>query len=120
LRERIAALYAARLRADAEEVARLRAEVREWICGKCRAVYPGPPQPGCSCVVCPACGGDTMPRASYEIARLRAMVDEGREHLLWCGGSADFAPGGLARLGWERGPMVWLNSLAALDAKGGA
>jgi len=31
-------------------------------------------------------------------------VDELIDALLWCGGSADFAPGGIARVGWRRGP----------------
>jgi hypothetical protein len=31
---------------------------------KCETVYPGPPQAGCMCLVCPACGGNTVKRDS--------------------------------------------------------
>ncbi len=53
------------------EVEQLRAEVREWICESCNTVYPGPPQPGVMCVICPRCGGNTMPRPSAEIRALK-------------------------------------------------
>ena len=33
--------------------------VREWLCEKCNTVFPGPPQPGASCLICPKCGGTT-------------------------------------------------------------
>ncbi len=37
----------------------------------------------------------------HENGLLRARVAELEEALVWCGGSADFAPGGQARIGWE-------------------
>lgn len=53
----------------------LRAEVREWICESCNTVYPGPPQKGFSCVICPKCGGITSPRMTAENASLKAEVE---------------------------------------------
>lgn len=53
---------------------RLRSQVQEWACEKCNAVYPGPPQSGFACVICPKCRGTTMPRAVLEIRRLEAEV----------------------------------------------
>lgn len=50
-----------------EEATReLRALVKEWLCVKCRTVYPGPPQPGVYCVQCPRCHGDCGPREFME------------------------------------------------------
>ena len=49
-----------------KRVAELKAEVSEWLCQGCRTVYPGPPQAGTGCVVCPRCGGDTQPRLSAD------------------------------------------------------
>lgn len=43
------------------ELAATKALVKEWACEKCRTVYPGPPQKGFMCVICPACKGNTMP-----------------------------------------------------------
>ena len=40
--------------------------VREWLCEKCNTVFPGPPQPGASCLICPKCGGTTTPRPLAE------------------------------------------------------
>ena len=51
----------------------LTAEVREWMCEACNTVYPGPPQQGFSCVVCPKCGGSTAPRTT--IARRKAEAE---------------------------------------------
>lgn len=64
-------------RLDAVEAQRdaLLAEVREWICAKCAYEYPGPPQPGLRCVICPRCNGKTMPKTVYEHIRLTAEVD---------------------------------------------
>ena len=56
------------------EVERLRAEVSEWLCIDCNTVYPGPPQPGFACVVCPKCGGSTGPRLAMENRLLRAEL----------------------------------------------
>jgi len=35
--------------------------VKEWGCDTCKIAYPGPPQKGTACVMCPNCGGKTMP-----------------------------------------------------------
>ena len=56
------------------EVERLRAEVKEWLCIDCNTVYPGPPQPGLSCGICPKCGGSTGPRPAGENRLLRAEL----------------------------------------------
>ena len=32
----------------------------------------------------------------------QSLVDELREALIWCGGSADFGPGGKAEAGWNK------------------
>ena len=47
-------------------LAATKALVKEWACEKCRTVYPGPPQKGFMCVICPDCNGNTMP---HEIGR---------------------------------------------------
>jgi hypothetical protein len=52
----------------------LRGEVREWLCVKCRTIYPGPPQKGFACVQCPKCGGDCGPRNFMELRRLQAVA----------------------------------------------
>lgn len=61
------------------EIADLRAEVYEWLCDKCRTVYPGPPQKGFACVQCPKCGGNTGPRNWIELRsereRVKALVE---------------------------------------------
>jgi hypothetical protein len=56
------------------EVAELRAEVRDWLCEKCRTVYPGPPQPGVWCVVCPKCDGATAPLQTVLLREARAAL----------------------------------------------
>lgn len=58
------------------ELAELRRDVREWICCDCNTVYPGPPQEGVACVMCPQCSGRTAPRSSHaEVAVLRQQLD---------------------------------------------
>jgi len=52
-----------------QELFELRAEVKEWLCEKCNTVFPGPPQPGFQCVVCPQCKGRTGPRLILESRR---------------------------------------------------
>lgn len=59
---------------DAPSQAELLAEVREWLCEACDAVYPGPPQDGVWCVICPKCGGDTGPRGYIERKKLKAAL----------------------------------------------
>lgn len=49
------------------ELVKLRHDVAEWMCRECRYVYPGPPQPGVKCVICPRCNGDTMPLSSLKV-----------------------------------------------------
>lgn len=63
-------------------------EVKEWMCEACNFVYPGPPQEGLACVLCPRCGGHTSPRERVEhrhlIAGLKdrlALVTDDRDHL---------------------------------------
>ncbi|MFJ3047026.1 hypothetical protein ACIPEN_14440 [Herbaspirillum chlorophenolicum] len=53
------------------ELESLRAEVREWLCENCNTVYPGPPLPGLTCVVCSSCGGTTGPRGIIERKKLQ-------------------------------------------------
>lgn len=48
------------------ELAEVRAEVREWLCGQCSIVYPGPPD-GISSVICPSCSGVCGPRGRIEL-----------------------------------------------------
>lgn len=48
------------------ETAQLRHDVSEWVCERCRQVYPGPPQEGLKCVLCPQCDGSTMPMPVHE------------------------------------------------------
>ena len=58
------------------EVARLTSEVREWLCDSCNTIYPGPPQKGVWCVVCPKCGGDTAPTKTIELRKARTRIAE--------------------------------------------
>ena len=58
------------------------ADVREWACEKCNFVYPGPPQPGVRCVVCPRCGGSTMPHTTLRRRKAEAERDALRAALL--------------------------------------
>jgi hypothetical protein len=60
-----------------KEIAELRREVREWYCVDCRTVYPGPPQEGVKCVICPRCGGRTCHfQGDTPIWKLRAEQAE--------------------------------------------
>lgn len=58
------------------EVARLTSEVKEWLCDTCNTVYPGPPQKGVWCVVCPSCGGNTAPTKTIELRKANARISE--------------------------------------------
>ncbi len=51
------------------------AEVKEWLCDKCNYVYQGPPSLGFNCVVCKRCGGDTGPKNSVIIRRLKKAIE---------------------------------------------
>lgn len=59
---------------NVSEIDELRAEVKEWLCDACNTVYPGPPQKGFACVICPLCQGNTGPRNVVEIRKLRAAL----------------------------------------------
>lgn len=48
--------------------------VSEWLCDKCNFVYPGPPQKGYWCVICPKCGGECGPKILIEKRRLTAKL----------------------------------------------
>jgi len=60
---------------------RLKKEIKDWLCVKCRTVFNGPPQEGFSCVVCTKCGGDCGPRAWMENRELKAENARLREEL---------------------------------------
>ena len=63
--------------AEAErEREELLTDVREWLCEKCNYVYPGPPQPGVMAIICPRCGGTTLPMQAHY--RKRADAAESR------------------------------------------
>jgi chorismate mutase len=59
---------------SAARIAELTAEVREWLCDKCAIVYPGPPQEGFNCVVCPKCSGNTGPRKTVLLRKAEARI----------------------------------------------
>lgn len=59
----------------------LRAAVKEWMCEACNYVYPGSPQPGFHCVICPRCEGRTAPRQTIELRKANAQVKEACEYL---------------------------------------
>ena len=40
-----------------------------------------------------------IPEVTEEVARI---IDEYREALMWCSGSADFGQGGKAEIGWKK------------------
>jgi hypothetical protein len=52
----------------------------EWLCKECNTVFPGPPQAGVYCIICPKCGGVTGPRdrIEYEL-NLAALTDKLRQ-----------------------------------------
>ena len=52
-------------------------------------------------------------------ADLKALAERTYDALIWCSGSADFAPGGQAHIGWKRGPAVVITRCRAiLDREG--
>ena len=66
--------YMRSLEAERDE---LRALVRNWRCKECNKVYPGPPQPGFACVICPQCGGETRGEADMvNVTRAEAAEAE--------------------------------------------
>ncbi len=59
-----------------------------------------------------------LDRARAAEERLRGELAEALEMLRWCGGSADFNPGGVAREGWVRGVHPLIEKIdATLKAK---
>lgn len=69
------------LRARCEE---LEKEVREWLCEDCNTVYPGPPAKGFQCVVCPKCGGTTLPRTLTERRKAEQRAESAEAKLAEC------------------------------------
>lgn len=57
------------------EIESLRAEVSEWLCESCNYVYPGPPQLGFACVICPRCKGSTAPRKTVELKKAADRIE---------------------------------------------
>jgi len=49
-------------------------EVHEWLCDTCATVFPGPPQKGFHCVICPKCNGTTGPRVTMEKRKAEAAL----------------------------------------------
>lgn len=56
--------------------------------------------------------------ACGEIKELRAkladrdeLLLQAQEDLIWCGGSADFGPGGQAKIGYDKGPRVTIERI---------
>lgn len=43
--------------------------VREWICPRCRTVFPGAPEKGCLSIPCTRCAEPTVPLYAYEMAQ---------------------------------------------------
>lgn len=54
---------------------RLAADVGTWRCVPCGADFPGPPDDGHAHVVCPACGGRTVPKAVAERDEAREEIE---------------------------------------------
>lgn len=54
-------------------------DVGEWLCVKCRIVYPGPPHPGLWCVRCPKCSGDCGPRDFVEKREIKESLSSLRK-----------------------------------------
>lgn len=75
----LACLEGEEMRKKDAEIAELKALVKEWLCLKCNTVYPGPPQKGFGCVLCPKCGGDCGPKTWVELQaereRAKALVE---------------------------------------------
>lgn len=61
------------------KLAELIALVKEWGCDDCNTVYPGPPQKGFNCVVCPKCGGNTTPLPGIKLRRIERELAAERE-----------------------------------------
>lgn len=46
--------------------------------------------------------GKTLVQMKIHANEQAAEIERLRDALIWCGGSQDFSPGGIAREGWER------------------
>jgi hypothetical protein len=66
----------------AHELALLRGEIKEWVCLRCRCVYPGPPSTGFTCIICSRCGGSTGP-LNYMLLREASEKIEQLERKTW-------------------------------------
>jgi hypothetical protein len=53
-----------------------------------------------------------------EIMRLRTLYDRCIAALIWCSGSADFSPGGLAHVGWQKLVKPLLDELLPQERAG--
>ena len=87
--------------------------VREWLCEKCNTVFPGPPQPGASCLICPKCGGTTTPRPLAEKRIAERERDEAFDVLGLAGvdeplSLPDAARQRMRELAEARKALVWL------------
>lgn len=65
------------------ELDELAALVREWLCENCNTVYPGPPQPGFRCVICPRCGGATGPKEAVLLRRETLRAEKAEAELAY-------------------------------------
>ena len=59
---------------------------------------------------------DLLAEAQADSEQLRMIADKLYETLLWCSGSADFAPDGKAYTGWRSGTLPVLAEYSAYDA----
>ena len=103
----------------------------EWLCEKCNTVYPGPPQAGLMCVMCPKCRGTTLPRtiaerrqaeqrAEQAEAKLAAVTVERDKHYnrlggLLFGGGLDNITGGQCRE-WAAEYINWKQRASEAEA----
>ena len=77
----------------------------------------------CNDIPCTSCAPGQQYDDLATIARDAERLQEEREELVdalrWCSGSADFAPEGQAREGWQRVVQPLLDISAAREAVGG-
>jgi hypothetical protein len=52
--------------------------------------------------------GGQLDKMKEIVDKYDELLREGLEHMIWCSGSEDFAEGGKARIGWDKGPKKWL------------
>ncbi len=51
------------------------------------------------------------------VQALRQHLDDALEALIWCSGSPDFAPGGIAHAGWQKGPAKTIERLLSVTGR---